>query len=122
MNKIQAVMELYQEHFPDVELEQAGTWIRVYPGDGATPSTAYRTAELLEEIYDKTGTMYWYDPELQLLIVDTSYSNDPEAIWSTGDSWNTQGPIHTTEPATGKQILAAYEREEDCLFDDIGEV
>lgn len=120
MNKMEAVMKLYKKHFPDVELEKAGTWIRVYPGNGVTPSTVYRTSELLEKIYYKIGTMYEYDPESKVMLVDTSYS-DPNSFWSTGESWNTQGSIHVTEPASERRILESYE-EEEGLFDDIGEL
>ena len=112
MNKIEAVMELYQSVFPHVELEKCGTsWIRVYPGDGITPSTPYRSGELLAEIYTETGRMYYWEEEDKEFVLDDSY----------GEVWNIREPVHVTAPATGKQILAAYD-EEEGLFDDIGDV
>ena len=111
MNKIQAVMKLYKTVFPNAKLEQRGSWIRI------DDSCAYYSNDLLEEIFMETGNMYEWDSENKTLNMIAAHS---DSCWDTNDSWNTQGPIHVTKPASGRQILAAY--EEEGLFDDIGEI
>lgn len=111
MNKIQSVMKKYKEVFPNVELEQRGAFIRVCPTDGSGDMNSCYSNELLDKIYLKTGNMYEWDAEEKVLILE----------YEDTDFWKTGEPIHTTEPATAKQILDSYNTEEN-IFDEIGEV
>ena len=136
MNKIQAVMELYESVFPEYQdlLEQAGTWIKIYDGDGSTPSSSYRTTDLLEEIYMQTGKSYEWDDAYGILRVE--YERDyfqemkerkareeKEEVWSTEpekDYFNYENALENAGYLAPKETI--HIEEEAGLFDDIGEV
>ena len=141
MNKIQAVMELYESVFPEYQdlLEQAGTWIKIYDGDGSTPSSSYRTTDLLEEIYMQTGKSYEWDDAYGILRVEYErdyfqemkereareelWSTEPEAreeLWSTEPEPDYENALENAGYLAPKETI--HIEEEAGLFDDIGEV
>lgn len=125
MTKIEAVMKLYQSVYPHVELEQAGTWIRVYPGNG-DPASSYRANDLIEEIYTETGTWYeWCPWDKQLKIIHYNKNGritDQNDCWSSGDNWNTEKSIMPQVATNGMYDNLLDKEEPDNIFDDIGEI
>ena len=119
MNKIESVMKLYKTVFPDVKLEKAGTWIRVYPTDGSGDSyQSFYSDELLTEIFQVTGNMYEWDAELKSLHVVAAHA---DTLWDTGDNWNTKEDNWDTYNPYGEHPYGKPEEEEN-IFEDIGEV
>jgi len=115
MNKIESVMKLYKSVFPDRELEKRGVWIRVTESENFPSS--YYSNELLEEIFIKTGNMYEWDNELKSLYM---VAENKDTLWDTGDSWNAGSDGWNTDD--GSWIDLPPEKEEENLFDDIGEI